>query len=115
MRASEFLREAEEAAVKKLGRAFNHLEDPVFFHGSRGTMEALEHLKEIATSAGSKTIRMKWDGNPQIYWGRAEKGGPLILAGHNGWSRGAASDNPKDVYDFIVNKSGNPKTPEQAK
>ena len=115
MRANEFLREAEEAAVKKLGRAFNHLEDLVFFHGSKGTMEALEHLKEIATTAGSKTIRMKWDGNPQIYWGRAEKGGPLILAGHNGWSRGAASDNPKDVYDFIVNKSGNPKTPEQAK
>jgi len=115
MRANEFLREAEEAAVKKLGRAFNHLEDLVFFHGSKGTMEALEHLKEIATTAGSKTIRMKWDGNPQIYWGRAVKGGPLILAGHNGWSRGAASDNPRDVYDFIVNKSGKPKTPEQVK
>lgn len=115
MRANEFLREAEEAAVKKLGRAFNHLEDLVFFHGSKGTMEALEHLKEIATAEGSKSIRMKWDGNPQIYWGRERKGGPLILAGHNGWSRGAASDNPKDVYDFIVNKSGSPKTPEQAK
>jgi hypothetical protein len=115
MRANEFLREAEEAAVKKLGRAFNHLEDLVFFHGSKGTMEALEHLKEIATAEGSKTIRMKWDGNPQIYWGRAEKGGPLILAGHNGWSRGAASDNPRDVYNFIVNKSGSPKTPEQAR
>jgi hypothetical protein len=115
MRANEFLREAEQSAVKKLGRAFNHLEDLVFFHGSRGTIEALDHLKEIATAEGSKTIRMKWDGNPQIYWGRAEKGGPLILSGHNGWSRGAASDNPKDVYDFIVNKSGKPKTPEQVK
>ena len=115
MRAKEFLKEAEEAAAKKLGRAFNHLEDLVFFHGSKGTMEALEHLKEIATSEGSKTVRMKWDGNPQIYWGRERAGGPLILAGHNGWARGAASDNPKDVYDFIVNKSGSPKTPEQAK
>ena len=114
MRAREFLQEAE-ATTKKLGRAFNHLEDLVFFHGSKGTMEALEHLKEIATAEGSKSVRMKWDGNPQIYWGRAKKGGPLILAGHNGWSRGAASDNPKDVYDFIVNKSGSPKTPEQAK
>ena len=114
MRAREFLQEAE-AATKKLGRAFNHLEDLVFFHGSKGTMEALEHLKEIATAEGSKSVRMKWDGNPQIYWGRERKGGPLILAGHNGWARGAASDNPKDVYDFIVNKSGSPKTPEQAK
>jgi hypothetical protein len=112
MRANEFLKEAEDAAKKKLGRAFNHLEDLVFFHGSRGTLEALEHLKEIATTEGSKSVRMKWDGNPQIYWGREKKGGPLILAGHNGWSRGAASDNPKDVYDFIVNKSGSPKTPE---
>ena len=115
MRAREFLQEAEAAATKKLGRAFNHLEDLVFFHGSKGTMEALEHLKEIATAEGSKSVRMKWDGNPQIYWGRAKKGGPLILSGHNGWARGAASDNPKDVYDFIVNKSGSPKTPEQAK
>jgi len=115
MRANEFLREAEEAAKKKLGRAFNHLEDLVFFHGSKGTMEALEHLKEITTEAGSKTIRMKWDGNPQIYWGRAEKGGPLVLAGHNGWSRGAMTDSPEAVADFIANQSGKPKSPEEVK
>ncbi len=115
MRAREFLQEAEAAAAKKLGRAFNHLEDLVFFHGTSGTIEALEHLKELATEAGSKTLRMKWDGNPQIYWGRAQEGGPLILAGHNGWSRGAATDNPRDLQDFILNKSGNPKTPEEVK
>lgn len=111
MRAREFLRESE--ATKKLGRAFNHLEDLVFFHGSKGTLEALDHIKEIATEAGGKTVRMKWDGNPQIYWGRAAKGGPLILAGHNGWSRGAATDNPEALIDFIANKSGTPKTPEE--
>jgi hypothetical protein len=117
MRAREFLREAEEAAqatvAKKLGRAFNHLEDLVFFHGSAGTIEALEHLKEITSEAGSKSIRMKWDGNPQVYWGREKKGGPLILAGHNGWSRGAKTDNPDDLKDFIANKSGSPKSPEE--
>ena len=115
MRAKEFLKEAQEAVVKKLGRAFNHLEDLVFFHGSAGTMEALEHLKEITTTAGSKTIRMKWDGNPQIYWGRETAGGPLILAGHNGWSRGAKTDNPEDLANFIANLSGKPKTPEEQK
>lgn len=115
MRANEFLKEAEEAAAKKLGRAFNHLEDLVFFHGSKGTMEALEHLKEIATASGSKSIRMKWDGNPQIYWGRAKKGGPLVLAGHNGWSRGAMTDSPEAVQDFIANQSGKPKNPEEVK
>jgi len=49
MRANEFLKEAEVAAKKKLGRAFNHLEDLVFFHGSNGTLEALAHVREIAT------------------------------------------------------------------
>jgi hypothetical protein len=117
MRAREFLKEAEDAAAtsKKLGRAFNHLEDLVFFHGSAGTMEALEHVREIASEAGSKTVRMKWDGNPQIYWGRAEKNGPLVLAGHNGWSRGALTDSPEAVKDFITNKSGSPKTPDEKK
>lgn len=116
MRAKEFLREAAApATMKKLGRAFNHLEDLVFFHGSAGTLEALEHLKEITTQAGSKTIRMKWDGNPQIYWGREVKNGPLILTGHNGWSRGAKTDNPADLMDFIANKSGKAKTPEEQK
>jgi hypothetical protein len=113
MRAREFLQEAEAAATKKLGRAFNHLEDLVFFHGSAGTMEALEHIREIASETGSKSVRMKWDGNPQIYWGRAKANGPLILAGHNGWSKGAVTDSPEAVKDFIVNKSGNPKTPEE--
>lgn len=113
MRAREFLIEAEATIQKKLGRAFNHLEDLVFFHGSAGTMEALEHLKEITSEAGSKSIRMKWDGNPQIYWGRETKNGPLILAGHNGWSRGAKTNNPHDLERFIADLSGKPKTPEE--
>jgi hypothetical protein len=76
-------------------------------------MEALDHLREITSKEGAASVRMKWDGNPQIYWGRAEKNGPLVLAGHNGWSRGAATDNPEDLQDFILNKSGSPKTPEE--
>ena len=113
MRAREFLIEVEAEAKKKLGRAFNHLEDLVFFHGSKGTLEALDHIREIASEAGGKTVRMKWDGNPQIYWGRAEKNGPLVLAGHNGWSRGAMTTSPAELADFIANKSGTPKTPEE--
>ena len=104
---------APAAVTKKLGRAFNHLEDLVFFYGSSGTLEALQHLKELNTQQGASTIRMKWDGNPQIYWGREKEGGPLILAGHNGWAKGAKTSSPKDVEDFIANKSGSPKTPEE--
>jgi hypothetical protein len=105
--------ETTAPTVKKLGRTFNHLEDLVFFYGTSGTMEALEHLKEVGTKQGASTIRMKWDGNPQIYWGRERAGGPLILAGHNGWAKGAASQSPEEVKDFIANKSGSPKTPEE--
>lgn len=112
MRAYEFI-VTESETPKQLGRAFNHLEDLVFFYGTEGTLEALEHLKDIGTDQGAKSIRMKWDGNPQIYWGRETKGGPLILAGHNGWSRGAKSTSPEEVKDFIANKSGSPKTPEE--
>jgi len=103
----------EAAPPKQLGRAFNHLEDLVFFYGSSGTMEALEHIKDFATTEGAGSIRMKWDGNPQIYWGREELNGPLILAGHNGWAKGAKTSSPAEVKDFIVNKSGNPKTDEE--
>lgn len=114
MRLREFfLKEAE--VPKQLGRAFNHLEDLVFFQGSTGTMEALSHIKDFATPQGSESIRMKWDGNPQIYWGRETKGGPLILGGHNGWSKGAKTSSPAEIKDFIVNKSGSPKTPDEVK
>jgi len=107
------MRYQELIEAKQLGRAFNHLEDLVFFYGSAGTLEALEHLEDMAQESGAQSIRMKWDGNPQIYWGRAEKGGPLVLAGHNAWAKGVAATSPEEVADFIINKSGNPKTPEE--
>ena len=107
------MRYQELIETKQLGRAFNHLEDLVFFYGSDGTIEALEHLKDMASETGSNSIRMKWDGNPQIYWGREQKNGPLVLAGHNAWAKGVAATSPEEVADFIINKSGNPKTPEE--
>lgn len=111
MRLRQLFKEAE--VPKQLGRAFNHLEDLVFFYGTDGTIEALEHIKDFGTQEGANSIRMKWDGNPQIYWGREVANGPLILAGHNGWSKGVLTDSPEAVKDFIANKSGSPKTPEE--
>jgi hypothetical protein len=102
--------------MEKYGRAFNHPEHLVFFKGSKGTVEALSHFKEIASETeGNTTVRGKWDGNPQIYWGREVANGPLILAGHNQWSRGVKGDSKETVYDFIANQSGKAKTPEQQK
>jgi hypothetical protein len=100
---------------KKLGRAFNHLEDLVFFYGTDGAVEAIQHLRDFGTEEGAQSIRMKWDGYPQVYWGREKKGGKLILAGHNSWSRGVMTDNPKDLEQFIAVGSGNPKTEAEKK
>ena len=97
----------------KLGRAFNHLEDLVFFYGSEGATEAIQHLREMATVKGAASVRMKWDGNYQIYWGREQEFGPLMFAGHNGWSKGYKTSNPADLVEFITDKSGSPKTPEE--
>lgn len=111
MRFSEFKTPIVEA--KQMGRAFNHLEDLVFFHGTEGALEAVEHLRDLATKEGGSSVRMKWDGNPQIYWGRERAGGPLVLAGHNQWSRGVLGDSPAAIEDFIANQSGNPKSQEE--
>jgi nicotinamide mononucleotide adenylyltransferase len=108
-----FLTESAVKVPKKLGRTFNHLEDLVFFHGSHGAKEALQHLKEFNTDVGATSIRMKWDGSPQVYWGRERVNGPLIFAGHNNWAQGIKTSSSKQLYDFIVNKSGNPKTAEE--
>ena len=107
------MRYQELIETKQLGRAFNHLEDLVFFYGSEGAQEAVQHLEDFASDSGSQSIRMKWDGNPQIYWGREVAGGPLILGGHNGWAKGEKTDSPEAIEDFILNKSGNPKTAEE--
>jgi hypothetical protein len=106
----------EDDSMAKYGRPFNHPEHLVFFKGASGTLEALNHFKEMAgEKSGNTSVRKKWDGNPQVYWGREKKNGPLILAGHNQWSRGVKSDSPEGVYDFIANQSGNAKTPEDQK
>lgn len=106
-----FLREANEPVKAKVGRAFNHVEDLTFLHGTAGVLKALQHIELAATKSSAHT-RFKWDGAPQIYWGWT-KDGEFILCGHNGWSRGGTgtsdvSDftNPRGIYNFILNKSG---------
>lgn len=107
-----FYNEAAEApVVKQLGRTFNHLEDLAFLHNSQGAIEALDHIRELVSGKGEQ-MRLKWDGAPQVYWGRDEKG-QFVLSNHNGWLRGFKPSSKEDVYDFIVNKSGNPKTEQE--
>ena len=108
-----FIREEAQPKIPPmLGRPFNHPEHYVIFHGVSGILEALQHFDEI--KAEPKQLRFKWDGNPQIYWGREKKNGPLVLAGHNGWGKGGRNTgttmddftSPEAVQNFILNKSG---------
>lgn len=99
-----------ETKQKRLGRAFNHLEDLSFFYGSNGITEALSHLQDFNTPSGYQSIRMKWDGGAQVYWGRETANSPLIFSGHNAWSRRVKSTSANEVKDFILNRSGNPQT-----
>ena len=122
-----FIREVAQAKVPQLGRAFNHPEHFVIFHGVSGILEALQHFEELAgENEGEGTARFKWDGNPQIYWGREVAGGPLILAGHNGWGKGGRDTgttmddftSANAIQNFLLNKSGEgakgqPVTPER--
>lgn len=106
-----FVREAVEPVKAKVGRAFNHVEDLTFLHGTAGVIKALEHIRKAGT-ASSENTRFKWDGAPQIYWGYT-KDGQFILCGHNGWSRGGTGTSDvsdftsvRGIYNFILNKSG---------
>jgi hypothetical protein len=94
--------------VKPLGRTFNHLEDLVFLYGSEGAQEAIDHLKDFNDVDGARTIRLKWDGAPQIYWGRETVNGPLIFVNHNGWSRKIKCKSAQEISKFIAHNSGTP-------
>jgi len=79
-----------------------------------GINEALDRFIQMSEEQADFTVRFKWDGNPQIYWGREKKNGPLVLAGHNGWSKGGRGTgttmddftSQDAVKNFILNKSG---------
>lgn len=92
--------------IKSYGRTFNHLEDLTIFYGSAGAYEALAHIIEITEHDGAASVRVKWDGGNQIYWGRETINGPLIFCNHNAWSRKIKLSSSDEVLQFIAHRSG---------
>lgn len=88
----------------KLGRTFNHIEDLVFLYGSNGALEAVQHFYELNSLEGSKSIRFKWDGGSQVFWGREWPGGPLVIATHNSWQKQIKSYSSDEIFQFIVER-----------
>ena len=102
------------AEAPKVGRAFQHLEDLVLIDGSVGAQNAINKLADI--SRNPQQIRWKWDGKPQVYWGR-EPDGKFIMVGHNGWLKKTAdgkSQSPTELARFIM-QTGKASTPEEIK
>jgi len=87
----------------KVGRAFQHVEDLVLIDGSSGANSAISRLFDLARNP--QQIRWKWDGKPQVYWGR-EPDGKFIMVGHNGWLKpdgSGKSNSPQELVKFIMN------------
>lgn len=97
MRFTEFRTILTEAAQK--GREYNHLEDLVFFYGSKGALNAADTLEKLGSDSGD--VAIKWDGNPTIYWGR-EPDGTFVLVGKNGWGKNKSTSS-QDLSRFIQN------------
>jgi hypothetical protein len=96
----------------KVGRAFQHIEDLVLINGSDGAQTAINKLADI--SRNPQQIRWKWDGKPQVYWGR-EPDGKFIMVGHNGWLKktiDGKSQSPAELARFIM-QTGKAETQEE--
>jgi hypothetical protein len=100
-----------EATAPSIGRKYQHIEDLVLSHGSRGGMHAIERMRHMGQTGGH--IELKWDGMPVVYWGRDEKG-VFRMIPKNAWAyikRGAMQtasgaptlpNSPEDVMKFVL-------------
>lgn len=100
-----------EAAAPSIGRKYQHIEDLVLSHGSKGGMHAIERMSHMGQEGGH--IELKWDGMPVVYWGRDEKG-VFRMIPKNAWAyikrgqmqtkTGAPTlpNSPEDVMKFVM-------------
>src|SRR5574343_555816 len=93
--------------MPKLGRAFNHLDDLPLLFGLPGIHEAIKHLTEFKSKEGYSSVRTKWDGRIQVYWGRCSDG-RFHLAPHHVWERKELCDSKDRLrYAFLNSRGGN--------
>jgi len=119
-----------EAAAPTVGRKYQHIEDLIFTgipnKGISAGSEAGAHAVRILNSMGTseKSLEIKWDGSPVVYWGRDEQG-RFSMIPKNAWEylkRGktevapgvpTAMYRPEDIKNFVLG-TGDSSTPEQA-
>ena len=75
-----------------------HIEDLVYFEGSRGAMRALASLRSMA-EGGLKNVTIKWDGSPAVIFGRNEDG-EFTLTDKSGFQAKGYDGRPKSAKDL---------------
>jgi len=97
---------AVESVMNESAR-IQHIEDLVFYEGSRGAMRALSSLRNMA-SGGHKDVTIKWDGSPAVIFGRDEDG-EFILTDKSGFSAvktDGRAKSPEQLKDILLNRGG---------
>ena len=87
-----------------------HLEDLVYFEGSRGAARALESLRSLE-KGGHVDATIKWDGSPAIIFGNNEQG-EFILTDKSGFTAVKYDGKPKSpnkLKDMFLSRSGGSK------
>jgi hypothetical protein len=87
-----WVKNLDEAAKPAVGRKYQHIEDLVFTgipsKGISPGSEAGIHAVRMLNAMGSngKSLELKWDGSPVVYWGKDEQG-RFSLIPKNAWEK----------------------------
>ena len=90
MKITEIITEAASARIA-------HAEDLVFFEGSKGAIRALDALASTATP--DKSISIKFDGSPALYFGRLPDG-QFVLTDKSGFTAKGYNGLPTTAEDL---------------
>ena len=89
------------------GARIQHIEDLVFFEGSRGAMRAVASLRNMA-KGGHKDVTIKWDGSPAVIFGRDENG-EFIFTDKGGFGKVGGkgrAKSPDELKAELLGRSG---------
>ena len=95
----------QRESVMVEGARIQHIEDLVYFEGSRGAMRALASLRSMA-EGGHKDVTIKWDGSPAVIFGRNEDG-EFTLTDKSGFQAKGYDGRPtsaKDLQAMFINR-----------
>lgn len=98
-----------ESLLKEAEARIQHLEDVIFWEGSRGAMRALQALRSMEKE-GHKDVTVKWDGSPALIFGRNEDG-EFVLSDKGGFNKSTPerAKSADEIKNFMLNRGGGAK------